>query len=145
MKTCLHCDTTLLTEWAKSGNAKYCSVKCQKAYEKAQFLIRWKDGTEQGKKGKFGISTIIREYLFQKYNHQCAKCGWNRINPATGKCPLEINHIDGNWENNLETNLELICPNCHALEPTFRALNKGKGRYSIPGSFNPGNGKIKKI
>ncbi len=29
---------------------------------------------------------------------------------------LEINHIDGNWLNNLIDNLEFICPNCHSQE-----------------------------
>lgn len=28
----------------------------------------------------------------------------------------------------VECFFELICPNCHSLTPTFRALNKGKGR-----------------
>ena len=30
-------------------------------------------------------------------------------------------HIDGNNE---ESNLQLLCPNCHSLTPTFGALNK---------------------
>ncbi len=49
-------------------------------------------------------------------------------NPVTGKVPLEIDHIDGDSENNKEENLRLICPNCHSLTPSFRNLNKGKGR-----------------
>ena len=39
-----------------------------------------------------------------------------------------MEHIDGNSENNNIENLELLCPNCHSLTPTFGALNKGKGR-----------------
>lgn len=55
-------------------------------------------------------------------------CGWNKINPVTKVVPLEIDHIDGNSENNKEENLRLICPNCHSLTSSFRNLNKGKGR-----------------
>lgn len=37
---------------------------------------------------------------------------------------LQIHHIDGNHYNNEESNLQLLCPNCHSLTPTFGALNK---------------------
>ena len=49
-------------------------------------------------------------------------------NPKTGKVPLVADHIDGNWQNNIEENLRLICPNCDSLSPTYAALNKGHGR-----------------
>ncbi len=38
--------------------------------------------------------------------------------------PLELDHIDGNHQNNTLDNLRLLCPNCHALTPTFRGKNK---------------------
>ena len=41
---------------------------------------------------------------------------------------LQVNHIDGNYKNNREENLELLCPNCHSLTPNYRSLNRGKGR-----------------
>ncbi len=46
----------------------------------------------------------------------------------TGRIPVEIEHIDGDWTNNLPSNLTLLCPNCHSLTPTYRALNRGRGR-----------------
>jgi hypothetical protein len=64
----------------------------------------------------------------EKYNRACSLCGWSKINPATGNIPLEIDHIDGNAENNKEDNLRMLCPNCHALTPSFRNLNRGAGR-----------------
>jgi hypothetical protein len=36
--------------------------------------------------------------------------------------------IDGDANNNLPSNLRLICKNCHALTPTFGNKNRGKGR-----------------
>jgi hypothetical protein len=37
--------------------------------------------------------------------------------------PLELHHIDGNTKNNTLSNLELLCPNCHAQTDNYR----GKG------------------
>src|SRR5579862_6565739 len=51
-----------------------------------------------------------------------------RRNPTTGRVPIEVEHIDGDWQNNHLSNLTLLCPNCHALTPTFRGLNRGRGR-----------------
>ncbi len=56
------------------------------------------------------------------------RCGWCERNPATGRVPLELEHVDGDWRNARPENLLLLCPNCHALTPTFKALNKGRGR-----------------
>ena len=59
------------------------------------------------------------------------KCEWNEIHPITGNVPVQIEHIDGNSDNNSLENLKLLCPNCHSLTPTYGALNKtNKGRES---------------
>ena len=65
-----------------------------------------------------------------KYNQQCSKCGWNKINPFTGRIPLEVHHKDGDYTHNEENNLELLCPNCHSLTSTYKASNKGSGRMA---------------
>ena len=54
--------------------------------------------------------------------YKCEKCGlidWNRL-PIS----LELNHIDGNRHNHHISNLEIICPNCHAQTDTYRGKNK---------------------
>jgi len=38
--------------------------------------------------------------------------------------PLELDHVDGDRQNNELSNLRLVCPNCHALTPTYRGRNK---------------------
>lgn len=117
---CLHCGESLRN---KKGS-KYCSLECHKQFMKKIFLERWKQGLENGKRGKHGVSKIIRDYLFEKYDNSCSQCGWNKVNAYSGKIPLEVDHIDGNSDNNSENNIRLLCPNCHSLTPTFRALNK---------------------
>jgi len=69
------------------------------------------------------------------------ECGWDKRNPLSNKIPIELEHIDGNSENNMLENLKLLCPNCHSLTPTYKALNTGNGRafrrerYKIGKSF----------
>jgi hypothetical protein len=51
----------------------------------------------------------------------CAMCG---LAHWLGQAiPLELDHIDGDRENNCIENLRVLCPNCHALTPTYRARN----------------------
>lgn len=37
--------------------------------------------------------------------------------------PLELEHKDGDHGNNEISNLEILCPNCHAFTPTYRGKN----------------------
>lgn len=142
-KYCISCNTELNSIWGRRSKSKFCSIKCQKNHEHLSYIERWKRGDEDGRKGLVSVSVHIRKYLFEKYDSKCCKCGWGEINQTTKKSPLEINHKDGDWKNNSEENIELLCPNCHSLEPTYKALNKGKGRYTVAGVVNPGNNKKK--
>ena len=111
----------------------YCNNKCQKEFEYKQYIQRWKDGLEDGVSGDYQLSAYIRRYLFERYNSKCAKCGWGETNLWTGRIPLEVHHIDGDYTNNEEQNLDLLCPNCHSLTETYKALNKhgrtGRKKY----------------
>ena len=115
---------------------KYCNVKCQKEYEYNNYINDWKKGIADGKRGDYQISMHIKRYLFEKYQNKCARCGWGETNIFTKNIPLEIEHIDGNFENNKEENLILLCPNCHSLTSTYKGANINNGRknrrkYSI--------------
>ncbi len=109
---------------------KYCSVRCQKEYEYKKYINNWKNGKEVGIRGDYQISMHIKRYLFEKYNNKCAVCGWGEMNKYTRTIPLEVEHIDGNYENNNEENLILLCPNCHSLTSTYKGANINNGRRS---------------
>jgi Zn finger protein HypA/HybF involved in hydrogenase expression len=85
-----------------------------------------------------GASSHIRRYLFLKFGNKCCECSWCEINTLTGKVTLEVEHIDGDYKNNREENLKLLCPNCHSLTPTYRALNRGKGRHLRTARYKEG-------
>ncbi len=123
---CKNCDGELKNRW----QLKYCSNKCQFDAQYKDYIKEWKSGNKDGNIGinARNISMHLRRYLLEKYGEYCSKCKWNKRHSISGKVPLEIDHIDGNSENNLENNLCLLCPNCHALTPNFKNFNKGNGR-----------------
>ncbi|GAB2446944.1 HNH endonuclease signature motif containing protein [Streptomyces incanus] len=58
---------------------------------------------------------------------RCALCGTGSL--WRGRpLPLEVDHADGNWRDNLIDNLRLLCPNCHSTTDNYRG--RGKGRAS---------------
>lgn len=62
----------------------------------------------------------------------CLECG---IGEWRGKhLSLEIDHKDGNHNNNKRENLVAICPNCHSLTPNWRGRNLGKNKGWLPGT-----------
>ena len=93
----------------------YCSNTCQQQYQT-------KTRVEAGR-ASIGA---IRTYFTQNFERYCGIC---KNGEWMGKpIPLEIDHIDGDSENNKLCNLRWICPNCHAQTPTYKTKNKGKGR-----------------
>lgn len=113
---CKNCQN--IFEYSYSSTGKYCSNSCQRDYE-------WKQRKIEIIKGN-GTSRGVKRYLLEQSN-QCNKCKnveWNNE-----PIPLELEHIDGNSDNNKLSNVELLCPNCHAQTPTYKNRNKGNGRW----------------
>lgn len=109
--------------------SKYCSNKCQKEFEYKQKVDLWLNGLEVGYTGKSKqLKKFVRNWLFETRGCKCEICGWNKKHPIDNKTLVEIDHIDGNAENCLPSNLKILCPNCHSLTPTFRARNTNSKR-----------------
>lgn len=80
---------------------------------------------------------LVRGSTFQSYKLRnklfkagikkplCEICGWSKQSPD-GRIPLELDHINGDHEDNRLENLRILCPNCHSLQPTHRGLNSTK-------------------
>jgi hypothetical protein len=116
---------------------KYCDNHCQNEYLYQCYIERWLAGEETGVTGKgYQVSRYIRRWMFEINGACCSECGWAKLNPSTGKIPLEIDHVDGDILNNRPNNLRLLCPNCHSLTPTHGILNSGNGkRYNHKSQF----------
>lgn len=109
----------------------YCSNRCQQEYQHEEYVRAWLNGEKDGAKGVVEVSDHVRRWIKETQGEQCCLCGWAERNPHTGRIPLHLDHIDGDWKNNRPSNLRLLCPNCHALTATYGSQNRGSGRPFI--------------
>lgn len=63
-----------------------------------------------------------RDKVLLDQNNKCSKCG--NYEWFGEKLILEIDHINGNHQDNNRENLVALCPNCHSITPTWRGRNK---------------------
>lgn len=119
MSKCLFCGKDLI-----KSQTKYCSCSCQQQHKTELYIQNWLNGEKDGLSGQFRLSKRVRNYMLKKANYKCELCGWGEINPYTNTLPLEIHHKDGDYRNNEESNLQVLCPNCHSLTATTKGANK---------------------
>jgi 5-methylcytosine-specific restriction endonuclease McrA len=73
----------------------------------------------------------IRKYHFIQKNYTCEVCGISEWNGES--TPLELHHIDGNINNNVDSNLQVVCPNCHAQTDNYCGRNiEGRTNKDLP-------------
>lgn len=121
---CAYCGKQLKGKH-KSRYNKYCDKECERNHRDAQIIKEWKE-TGVGNEQK-GVCKVIREYILQKQEGRCDVC---HIEPHWNGKPLVfiLDHIDGNYMNNLESNLHLVCSNCDSQLDTYKSKNK-LGRF----------------
>lgn len=71
-------------------------------------------------------SSVLKQKLIRDgiKKYKCEICG---LSEWQGKpIPLELHHIDCNHFNNNLDNLQILCPNCHALQPGNSGSNINK-------------------
>ena len=107
---------------------------------------------------KYSIQSLIKtremdDYLSNKVPMQSDKLKIRLINegyldPECDICrrslwvgediPLQLDHVDGNNDDNSLENLRLLCPNCHAQTPQYRLKDEFKDTtYSNRDKENP--------
>ena len=100
----------------------YCSTHCRHTFNHTTRINNWLNHNVYPGKAN------IKKYLVATYGNECACCKiveWNNKSIV-----LELEHKDGNSENNTPDNLCLICPNCHSQTDTFKGKNRGNGRHA---------------
>ena len=80
-------------------------------------------------KGTYVKSSVLRQKLIRDgiKENKCEICGastWQGV-----LLPLELHHKDRNHFNNDLDNLQILCPNCHSIQPGNSGAN-ARGRYT---------------
>lgn len=91
--------------WYKPSQStgKYCTNKCYQESRRMENSLKFQEG-------KLHIKSM-KAHLIDQNGDLCSMCG---ISSWNGKpLSLDIDHVDGNSQNNLPENLRLLCPNCH--------------------------------
>ena len=66
---------------------------------------------------------LLKEGLKER---RCECCGLEKWFDSS--IPLELHHINGDNKDNRLDNLQLLCPNCHALTDSYRGKNNKSGK-----------------
>lgn len=117
---CINCGKEHTTVSWRLG--KFCNVTCQQEKYFELRVEEWLKNNVTPGKG------VIKKYLANIQGYHCSVCGITEWNNK--QIVLELEHKDGNAENNAIDNLCLICPNCHSQTPSFKGRNKGNGRHA---------------
>jgi len=120
--SCLHCNA--LNPYSHSTNNKFCDNRCQQDYYYQKRIKDWLENNITW--GEMQVAGWAKRYLMETFGRRCVKCNLSEWQEQP--IPLEANHKDGNSSNNVLSNLELLCPNCHAQTDNYKAKNMGKGR-----------------
>lgn len=118
---CLNCNIAFKYR-EKCQKGKYCSNKCQRCYEYKTTVDNWLS------KNIFPGIRIKKRFLCEIQENKCKICGISEWN--NNLLILELDHINGNSNDDKIENLRLLCPNCHSQTPTYKNKNKGSGRIS---------------
>ena len=82
---------------------------------------------------------LLRAMLEVGLTYQCSGC-YNEGTWEDKPLTLEVDHIDGNWLNNLISNLRFMCPNCHSQCSSSNMPHKyraGVGELAYPTGLGP--------
>lgn len=123
ISNCIQCDSEI-AHYPKTPR-KFCGAKCQQDWHYYNVTV------PKLIEGSCSTSSSMHRFLEERDGRGCSSCKntqWNNL-----PIPLDIEHIDGNPQNNKVDNLTYLCPNCHRQTDTWgnsRIKRKMKnGRY----------------
>jgi hypothetical protein len=100
-RPCLVCGVPILARF----NKKTCSRACANKHRAG---IRYK--LHLPRKDKVVSERMLKLRLFRLRGTTCEVCSYNKVQI------LHVHHKDRNHQNNVFSNLQILCPNCHYEE-----------------------------
>lgn len=118
----LKCNPKTINNVLKKLELKYDGNQSGKGYSKSNpkgklNLIQYLKNSKDIQTNKVRIKLLEEGYK----EYKCENCGLTKW--LDKPIPLELHHKDGNRNNNILENYELLCPNCHALTDSYRGKN----------------------
>ena len=89
---CSICGPTKIKKRGTKGNTLNCKYRCKAVYKRSE-------------------NKRLYPYVVHKKD-QCGHCGFIPVHMSQ----LDVDHIDGNKNNNSPDNLQTLCSNCHRLK-----------------------------
>lgn len=127
-KKCPHCDTMIQSGSRSCNTHRWTNGTYSSTRNTVSMWLSGEWTGQYGPKTPHVVSNIIRAYLYEQCDYSCTKCGFSESHPDDGSPILQINHIDGDATNHSQDNLEVLCPNCHAMTPNYGRRNKKSTR-----------------
>jgi len=118
-KKCIRCG-----KHTRNSSTRYCTSQCHTKHIIETKIESWLSGEWDGSKRSGTLSRTIRNYLIEKANNTCEKCGTKEW--FGNYVPLEIHHKDGNSKNHNIDNLEVLCMHCHYHTGNYAGRKNGK-------------------
>lgn len=115
---CPHCGNPV-----KNAASTYCSQECSTTAREQDRTSKYLSGIDRKVTNRW-----LYGFLVRTRGNKCSICSIESWNDKPIR--LEVEHINGNSEDNDPENVCLICPNCHSQTDTYKGKNKGQGRHS---------------
>lgn len=114
---CDYCEKQFEKLKSKELKLNFCSRICKDTASR----VESGDKFDSIRPSHYGNSEHYRVKALKTYIKECKICGYNKYTDV-----LEVDHIDNNHENNIITNLQLLCPTCHVEKHFLEKSGKFK-------------------
>lgn len=96
---------------------RFCCIACSASFQKKVTLEKFLCGEKLSEK-------TLKRCVLEVKGRFCSICGVGE--EWAGKpLTLQLDHIDGNSDNDLPINLRVLCPNCHSQTETYGSKGSG--------------------